>query len=152
MTPKQPYDFPESSYGPMAIRLTDVSGLYNATGKPTQISAARPSFFKLSATGAETLKFYTDYNGSKHFMLTDTNIAASEEVTLAVRWMWDIGDGIPREKFAYTMSLNGTQAKNGVSTDYPWIEDVPPGTLSWIEVDTGGACDVSVNAMGRYHL
>ena len=148
----QPYDFPESPNGPRAIRLTDVAGLYNATGKPTQISATRPSFFTLTASGAETLKFYTDYNGLRHFMLTDINISASAAVTLAVRWMWDEGDGVPREKYAYSMSLNGTQALGGVSTGYPWIEDVPPGVISWIEVDTGGACTVKANAMGRYHL
>lgn len=150
MTPKQPYDFPESSHGPMAIRLTDVSGLYNATDKPTQISTSKPSFFKLTASGAETLKFYTDHNGTKHFMLTNINIGASTAVTLAVRWMWDYGDGVSREKYSYSMSLTGTQALGGVSTAYPWIEDVPPGVISWIEVDTGGAGIVFVNAMGRY--
>lgn len=146
---RAPYDFPESSDGPTGVRLTSSTGTYNTTGAPTAVSDA-VNFFKLTATGAETLYFYTDWDGTKHFRLININVKASASVTLTVSWQWYV-NGTWGEKSAYAMSLTGTQALTGVTTAYPFLEDVPPGTKSRIAVTTGGACDVSVNAMGRYY-
>jgi len=139
----QPYEFPYDMNGPMAVQLTNVSGT-----KLTQSTDA-PSFFKITATGAEILKFYLDWDGEKHFRLTNLNIKASASVTLDVDWVW-IVDGDEVTKPAYSMSLTGTQASTNCSTAYPFIEDMPPGTVSYIKITTGGAATVSVNAMGRY--
>lgn len=137
-----PYDFPESPHGPRAVRLTDVNGV-----ELTRVSD-NVSFYKLVATGAQTLKFYSDHNGSKHFSLKSVNLKASQAVALTVAWKWRI-NGADGEKFAYAMSLTGTQALSGVNTDYPFIEDVPPNTISWFEITTAGACEVALNMMGR---
>jgi len=123
--------------------------LTNSEGTELTPDTDAPAFYKLTAAGAETLKFYTDWDGSRYVQLRNLNINASQSVTLDVAWKWLV-DGREIEKFAYAMSLTGTQALTGCNTAYPWIEDVPPGTISWLEIATGGACDVVVNAMGRY--
>ena len=146
---RAPYDFPEASDGPMPIRLTDGSGDWNGAGLPTPVTDA-PSFFKLTAAGAETIYFYLDYNGYKHYRLININVKADTSVTLAVALQWLV-DETWGEKYAYSMSLTGTQALGGVTTAYPFFEDVPPGTKVRLAITTGGACDVSVNAMGRYY-
>ncbi len=48
------------------------------------------------------------------------------------------------------MELTGTQIYEGVSTDYPLVEDIPPGTKSRIEVITEGALTIACNVMARY--
>jgi hypothetical protein len=48
------------------------------------------------------------------------------------------------------MELTGTQILDGVSTDYPLLEDVPPGTKTRISVTTAGAVTIACNVMARY--
>jgi hypothetical protein len=138
-----PYDFKTSPDGPRAIKLTDSSG------SPLEEDSDAGNFYVLTASGAETLEFFIDPDGRRNYSLIDVNVCANASVTLAVALKWRILGG-DKEKYAYSMSLTGTQALNGCSTAYPLIEDVPPGTKAWIEVATGGAATVAVNVMGRY--
>jgi hypothetical protein len=128
---------------PRGIPLTDSGG--------TELTpdTDAPAFYKQTATGAETLKFYIDPDGRRNYSMIDINVTSSASVTLAVALKWRVL-GADKEKYAYAMSLTGTQALGGVNTAYPLIEDVPPGTKAWIEVATGGAATVAVNVMGRY--
>lgn len=128
---------------PRGIPLTDSGG--------TELTpdTDAPAFYKQTATGAETLDFYIDHDGSRYLRLIGINVTASASVTLDVALKWKVL-GAEKEKYAYSMSLTGTQALAGVSTAYPLIEDVPPGTIQVLEVATGGAATVAVNVMGRY--
>jgi len=128
---------------PRGIPLTDSGG--------TELTpdTDAPAFYVLEATGAETLKFYIDAEKLRYYSMLDVNVTADANVTLALSLKWRILGG-DKEKYAYSMSLTGTQALNGCSTAYPLIEDVPPGTQAWIEVATGGAANVALNVMGRY--
>jgi hypothetical protein len=128
---------------PRGIPLTD------SDGNELTADTDAPAFYKQTATGAETLKFYIDPDGRRNYSMIDINVTSSASVTLAVALKWRVL-GADKEKYAYAMSLTGTQALGGVNTAYPLIEDVPPGTKAWIEVATGGAATVAVNVMGRY--
>lgn len=123
--------------------------LYDSAGDVlTTTDADAPAFYTLEATEAEALEFYIDPLGLKYYSIVDVNVSASAEVTLAVALQWYL-QGAWKEKYAYSMSLTGTQALGGVSTAYPLVEDVPPGTKARIVVTTGGAATVAVNMMGR---
>ncbi|WP_407356792.1 hypothetical protein [Methanolobus sp. WCC5] len=130
---------------PRGIPLTDSEGV-----ELTPDTDA-PAFYCLTAAGAETLKFYIDSDKIRYYSMVDINVTASASVTLAVALKWRVL-GADKEKYAYSMALTGTQALQGMSTAYPLIEDVPPGTKAWIEVATGGAATVAVNVMGRYKV
>jgi len=136
-------EFLRSSGGPIGILLTDING--NELTPDTDA----PAFYVLEATGAETLKFYIDVDAVRYYSMIDVNVTADASVTLDLALKWRVLGG-DKEKYAYAMSLTGTQAVNGCSTAYPLIEDVPPGTKAWIEVATGGAANVALNVMGRY--
>lgn len=128
---------------PRGIPLTD------NLGAALDADSDAPAFFTQVASGAETLDFYIDVDGLRYYSMIDVNVCANASVTLAVALKWYV-QGAWKEKYAYSMSLTGTQALNGVNTAYPLIEDVPPGTKAKISVTTGGAATVAVNVMGRY--
>lgn len=128
---------------PRGIPLTDAEGTVL-----TQDTDA-PAFYKQAASGAETLSFFVDPDGSRYVRINDINVTADTEVALTVALKWKVL-GANKEKYAYAMSLTGAQALGGINTAYPLIEDVPPGTIQVIEVATAGACTVAVNVMGRY--
>ena len=138
-----PQLFRTSHKGPRAIQLTDAAGTLLTPDTDAD------NFYVQTATGAETLSYYIDWEGERNYSMVDINVTASASVTLAVALKWRVL-GADKEKYAYSMSLTGTQAVNGINTAYPLIEDVPPGTKAWIEVATGGAATVAVNVMGRY--
>lgn len=142
-----PSDCRQSPYGPRAVMLTDEEG------EELSPTPDNPSFYGQQIVSGGTVKFYTDHDGSKNFSLVNLNLKASAEVELTVAWKWTIR-GDDGEKYAYSMSLTGTQAKNGVNTAYAWIEDIPPGTISYLEItraaDGGDPCYVDVNVMWRY--
>lgn len=136
-------EFRRTSGGPKAVPLTASDG----TALTPDTDA--PAFFTLAAAEAATLKFYVDHDGSRNIRINDINVTADDEVACTVALKWRVL-GADKEKYAYAMSLTGTQAVGGANTAYPLIEDVPPGTIQWIEVATAGACTVAVNVMGRY--
>lgn len=135
--------FPQTQFGPTSIRITDEDGVELTT------DSDMPGLYVLEAEGAGTLDFYIDHDGSKNLSLININLTADAEVALQARLMW-YAMGEWKTKFAYSMTLTGIQAVGGMSTAYPLVEDVPPGTKVLFEVTTAGACNVGVNATGRY--
>lgn len=136
-------EFTTSTTGPRAIPLTNASGT-----ELTKDSDAQ-AFYTQATTGAGTIYFYTDWAGNRYVSIKNINITGSASVACTLYWQWYV-NGAWKTKSSYTMELTGTQILDGVSTDYPLVEDVPPGTKSRISVTTAGAVKVACNAMARY--
>ena len=136
-------EFTDPTDGPRAIPLTNSSG----TALTADTDAA--AFYVLASTGAETIYFYTDWNGTRYVSIKNINITGNASVGCTLEWEWYV-QGAWKKKPSYTMELTGTQILSGVCTDYPLVEDIPPGTKSRISVTTAGAVTVACNAMARY--
>lgn len=135
--------FADPTTGPRAIPLT------NATSTELTKDNDAQAFYVLASSGAETIYFYTDWNGSRYVSIKNINITANAAVGCTLKWEWYVS-GEWKEKPSYTMELTGSQVLSGVCTDYPLIEDVPHGTKSRIAITTSDTVTVAVNAMARY--
>lgn len=135
--------FADPTTGPRAIPLT------NATGTELTKDNDARAFYVLASSGAETIYFYTDWNGLRYVSIKNINVTAATAVGCTLKWEWYVS-GEWKEKPSYTMELTGSQVLSGVCTDYPLIEDVPHGTKSRIAITTTDTVTVAVNAMARY--
>ena len=135
--------FTDPTDGPRAIPLT------NSSGTELTKDNDAPAFYVLATTGADTIYFYTDWAGNRYVSLKNINITGNAAVGCTLKWEWYVS-GAWKEKSSYTMELSGTQMLSGVNTDYPFIEDIPPGTKSRISVTTLNTVTRAVNAMARY--
>ena len=144
MTTKYTDDFKQPlNDRPRGIPLTD------SNGTVLTFDSDAPGFYEQTTSGAETVYFYIDALADMYYVITDINVTANASETLAVALQVYVL-GAWKEKYAYTMSLTGTQALGGMNTAYPLIEDMPPGTKCRLAVTTGGTATVAVNVMGRY--